>query len=268
MIYVKKLDGRSEIYNESKLRRSLLHSGADNQTANKILAKVKNILYDGIETKKLFKFVFNEFKRTKPYSSSKYDLKNAILRLGKEGYAFEKLVSIILIKRGYATRLNQIIKGKFIKHEIDVSAIKNNEKLMVECKHHNKPWLGTDIQTALYVYARFIDVKETFTKPMLVTNTRFSKQVVAYSKGVGLKLMGWKCPKGDSLEYYIEKFKLYPITMLPYFDDRRISELLRLNIVLVDDLCSFDDKQASKILNLSQSRANNILKEAKIICHR
>ena len=60
-IHVKKLDGRSEIYNESKLRRSLLHSGADDQTADRILAKVKNILYDGIETKKLFKFVFKEF---------------------------------------------------------------------------------------------------------------------------------------------------------------------------------------------------------------
>ena len=148
--------------------------------------------------------------------------------MGREGYAFEKLVSIILKKQGFSTSLNQIIKGKYIKHEIDVSAVKDNEKIMVECKHHNKPWLGTDIQTALYVYARFIDVKKSFTGPMLVTNTRFSRQVVTYSKGIGLKLMGWKCPKGDSLEYYIEKFKLYPITMLPNLNEKKILELLRV----------------------------------------
>jgi len=81
-------------------------------------------------------------------------------------------------------------------------------------------------------------------------------------------LMGWKCPKGDSLEYYIEKFKLYPITMLPYFDDKRIYELLRLNIILVDDLCSMDVMKSSKILKISKSKANDILKEAKIICNR
>jgi len=63
MINVKKLDGRIERYNEFKLRRSLSNSGADEETSNKIMAKVDKILYDGIETKKLFKFVFNEFKK-------------------------------------------------------------------------------------------------------------------------------------------------------------------------------------------------------------
>jgi len=207
-------------------------------------------------------------KKSEPYSSSKYDLKNAILRLGREGYAFEKLVSIILKKQGYSTRLNQIIEGKYIKHEIDVTAIRGNEKIMVECKHHNKPWLGTDIQTALYVYARFIDVKKMFSWPMLVTNTRFSRQVITYARGIGLKLMGWKCPRGGSLEFYIEKYKLYPITMLPYLDDKRIYELLKYNIILVDDLCSFDVSKSSKLLDISISKANKILEEAKIICGR
>jgi|TARA_B100001964_G_C14142112_1_gene557941 Holliday junction resolvase len=266
MIFVKKLDGRSEKYYPSKLRKSLSNSGADEETTNKIMAKVDKILYKGIETKKLFKFALNEFKKYKPYGSSRYNLKNAILRLDHEGFHFESLVAKVIQKKGYSVKLNQIVNGKHIKHEIDISAEKGQEKLMIECKHHAKPWLGTDIRTALYVYARFIDTRKWFTMPMLVTNTRFSSQVVTYSKGIGLKLMGWKCPKDDSLEYYIEKFKIYPVTMLSILDRKKIFELLRLNILLISDLSSMDAKKISRILKISKSKADRILEEAKALC--
>jgi len=137
---------------------------------------------------------------------------------------------------------------------------------MIECKHHVKPWIRTDIQTALYVCARFIDVKNRYTAPMLVTNTRFSKQVTQYSKGIGLRLMGWRFPTEDSLEYNIEKYKLYPVTMLSYLNEKIISKLLRLNILLVRDFCSMDIKQLSKILKLSKLKANNILEGSKKVC--
>lgn len=266
MVYVKKLDGRTEKYDPSKLRKSLLNSGADQDTADKILAKVDGILYDGIETKKLFKFVLKEFKMYKPGVSSKYNLKNAILRLDSEGFHFEKLVAKIFQKKGYTVTLNQIVNGEYIKHEIDISAEKGKEKIMIECKHHAKPWLGTDIQTALYVHSRFIGVKKLFTMPMLVTNTRFSPQVITYSKGVGLKLMGWKIPEGNSLEYNIEKFKLYPITMLVSLDRQKIYELFGMNILLISELFSISVSKLSGILKISISKANKILEEAKSLC--
>jgi len=99
MINVKKLDGTLERYSETKLRESLFKSGADEETINRIMEKVKGILYDGIETKKLFKFVFEQYKKNAPYYSSRYNLKNAILRLGREGFAFERFVSLILKKK-------------------------------------------------------------------------------------------------------------------------------------------------------------------------
>ena len=266
MLYVKKLDGRTEEYNASKLRQSLLNSGADEKTANKIIDKVDGILYDGIETKKLFKFAFEEFKKYQPYASSRYNLKNAILRLGIEGYPFEKFVAKIFQKQGYSVKLNQIIKGQYIRHEIDISAEKDKEKIMVECKHYTKPWLGSHIQTALYVYARFIDAKKWFTVPMLVTNTRFSRQIITYSKGVGLKLMGWKFPEGNSLEYNIEKFGLYPITMISSLNKEKIDALLNYNIILISNLLTKDITEISKILRISKSKANKILEEAKTLC--
>ena len=266
MIYVKKLNGEMQKYDPSRLKKSLLNSGADEETINKIMIKVNQILYDGIETKKLFRFAFKEFKKYQPYASSRYNLKNAILRLGIEGYPFEQFVSKILQKKGYSVKLNQIVKGKYIPHEIDISAENGREKIMVECKHHAKPWLGCDIQTALYVYARFIDVKKWFTLPMLVTNTKFSPQVITYSKGVGLKLMGWKFPKGDSLEYHIENFKLYPITMLSALDREKIAELLRVNVILISDLSAKDANEISRILKISKSKANKILEESNTLC--
>ena len=102
--------------------------------------------------------------------------------------------------------------------------------------------------------------------PMLITNTKFSPQLITYSRGVGLKLMGWKFPRESSLEYYIERFKIYPVTMLSHLDEKKISEPLRLNILLISDLSPMDAKKISNILKISKSKANKILEEAKTLC--
>jgi len=218
-ISVEKINGEFEKYNPDKLRSSLKNVGADEATISNILKKTEKILYDGIKTKKLFSFIHNELDKTKPSSGLKYNLRKAIFELRIHGgFVFEKFVGRVLEKKGYDIKMNQIIKGKNVTHEIDVSATKpisgKNEKLMVEVKHHQKKGITESIQTALYVYARFLEVKEFYTRPMLVTNTKFSNQVIKYSKGQGIRLMGWKYPNKDSLEKNIEKYHLYPITIL------------------------------------------------------
>ena len=268
MIRVKKLDGTLQKYDPEKLQSSLLRAGADEAIIDKIMASVEKKLYDGIETKELFKFVFLEFKKQQPAIAPKYDLKNAILRLGEQGFPFEKLVAKIFQKKGYATKLNQIIRGTYIQHEIDVAAQKKEENVMIECKHHNKPWVGCSIQTALYVYARFLDVKDTFTQALLVTNTKFSTQVLDYAKGTGLQLMGWRYPYDNGLESNIEKFRLYPVTMLASLDKEKVDMLLRENLFLIGDLCRKDEKELSVMLRISKSKAIAILEEARSLCRR
>src|SRR3989344_2045237 len=265
MIYVTKLDGTTQIFDPAKLKHSLSMAGADKDAIGRIMSRVDKILFDGIETKKLFRFVFDEFKKIQPLAAPRYDLKNAILRLGEQGFSFEKFVAKIFQKHGYETELNQIVKGKYIRHEIDISARKNKEMVMVECKHHNRPWAGCSIQTALYVYARFLDIKGLFTSAMLVTNTKFSSQVADYAKGVGLKLMGWRFPEGNSLEYNIERFKLYPITMLTSLDKTKVNSLLQLGIFLVSDLSAKDVTEISRMLKISKSKAGIISEEAQAL---
>ncbi|PIN89435.1 hypothetical protein COU60_03505 [Candidatus Pacearchaeota archaeon CG10_big_fil_rev_8_21_14_0_10_34_76] len=243
MIYVKKMDGRLQPYDENKLRRSLKKSGASKETIKDILSKVDSILYNGIETKKLFKFIFQELNKCSPNCSPRYNLKQAIISLGFEGgFVFEKFMGKLFEKKGYDVKLNQIVRGKNISHEIDVIAIKDKDRIMIEAKHHGKPWLGTDIQTALYVYARFLDTNNSFTRPMLVTNTRFSTSVMRYAKGVNLSLMGWKYPKGNSLEENIEKYKIYPITVL------NLPEVV-LKRYFEKDIITLEDLQATRKLS-------------------
>jgi len=235
-IFVEKMNGDKEPYNSDKLRKSLKKVGTDDETIDKILKKVEKILYNGIQTKKLFDFVHKELDKTRPGAGLKYDLKKAMveMRIGG-GFVFEKFMGRILEAKGYNIEMNPMIQGKYITHEIDVSAKKGDEKLMVEVKHHLRPWEGESIQTALYVYARFLEVQDKFTKPMLVTNTKFSPQVVKYSKGVGIKLMGWKYPYQDSLEDNIARYKLYPITILK-ISREQIKRYLGKNILTIQQL--------------------------------
>lgn len=235
-ILVEKMNGEMEPYNPDKLRKSLKKVGADGEIIDKILRKVEGILHEGIKTKKLFHFVHKELDKTRPAASLKYNLKKAMIDMRiKGGFVFEKFIGRILEEQGYKIKMNPVIKGKHVTHEIDVAANKGDEKLMVEVKHHLNPHEGESIQTALYVYARFLEIEDKFTKPMLVTNTKFSGQVKKYSKGVGIRLMGWKYPYKDSIEDNIAKYKLYPITCLN-LSEKETRKYLEKNILTVQEL--------------------------------
>lgn len=262
MVKVRKMNGVMEEYDEQKLRHSLERSGAEPETIEQVIAVVNTLLYDGIETETLFDFVLKEFKKRQPRNSARYTLKRAILRLGPRGFAFEKFISYIFKELGYSTLLNQTVHGELISHEIDISAARDSEKLMIECKHHTKPWNGCTIQTALYVYARFLDVKRHFTRPALVTNTRFSPQILTYANGIGLRLMGWKYPQDDSLEHHIDTLRLYPITMLHSLNDKLLDILFKNEIVLCRELARMGVSGLSEMLHVPEAKARKIHEEA------
>lgn len=266
MIRVKKLDGSIEKFNPNKLRRSLRRAGASRETIDVILKKVQRIVRDGIETKQLYEFVMEELKRQAPIPSCKYDIKNALLQLGKDGKFFEQFVAELLEQKGYRVSTNKVVRGKLITHEIDVIAEGNGDTLMVECKHHMKPWTGLGIQTALYVYARFLDVESSFTKPLLVTNTTFSNQAIKYSQGVKLELLGWSYPRKDSLQKNIEQFKWYPITLFHPIGQARIRKCMNAGIVSVPDFLRKSPKQLAKVLDVSEKKAESFLAMAESLC--
>jgi hypothetical protein len=138
--------------------------------------------------------------------------------------------------------VREIVQGKCITHEIDVTLEMDHERFMVECKFHNSLAMKCQIQTALYTYGRFLDVDAAFDLrcPYLVTNTRFSSEVVKYADCVCMRLIGWNFPDKAGLEQLIEKYRLYPITMLD-LRKTEIRTLLSKDMVLASDVLTRRD---------------------------
>ena len=74
------------------------------------------------------------------------------------------------------------------------------ERILVECKFHNKQQYYSDLKTSLYVKARFDDINaqksgsEKFTTCLLATNTKFTRNAIRYSECAGIKLLSWGYP--------------------------------------------------------------------------
>jgi hypothetical protein len=169
--------------------------------------------------------------------ATQFSLKKSIMLLGPEGHAFETFMARVFHAHGYRTEVRQMLKGRCVTHEVDVVIYKDGKKGMVECKFHNSLGLKSSIQEALYTWGRFLDLKETngVDQPWLVTNTRFSSDVVRYASCVGMNLIGWKYPESGGLEQMVEKANIYPLTIL---DIRRGEQrtLLEHDFVICRDI--------------------------------
>jgi hypothetical protein len=233
-MYVVKRSGEREAFDPSKVRASLVRSGTSNADADRVMEQLRPQLYDGITTEEIYRRVNKMLDADRKV---RFGLKKAILNLGPDGYRFEDFVARLFAAQGYDTQVRQTLHGQCVTHEVDVVLQKDGKKSMVECKFHNSQGIKCGIQTVLYTYGRFLDLShmEQLDEVWLLTNTRFSSDVVHYAECMNIKLLGWKYPEVSGLETLVEKQHLYPVTVL---DLRRpdLRTLLDHDIVLVKDL--------------------------------
>lgn len=258
-------------FSEKKLKNSLLKSGADNSTIQHILETVKDELYPGITTKEIYNRAFSMLKKKKPVYASKYKLKKAIYELGPTGYPFENFIGALLRYSGYKIKLRKIVQGKCIDHEIDIMAIKNGKKILAECKFHSDEGRYCDVKIPLYVSSRYWDILENLKgsspkqeKPnecWVVTNTRFTKDALIFSKCVHLHLLSWDYPQTNSLKELIDRLCLYPITVSTLLTNREKQFLLSREVVLLRQL--LNDTFYLDHLGVSEIRKNKIVNEIK-----
>src|SRR5690606_32362042 len=224
-----KSSGEKVKFSLKKLRASLRKSGADEQTINEIIDKVKEELYDGISTKEIYNRAFALLKKKGGYLASKYKLKKAIYELGPTGYPFERFISAILKYSGYDTHVGKIMQGECVRHEIDVIAEKNGETTLIECKFHMEQGRNCNVKVPLYIASRFKDVKAHWDSKQhdtkleagwVVTNTRFTKDAIQYGNCIGLYLLSWDYPDNDGLRNRIDRLGLYPITVSTLLTNR------------------------------------------------
>ena len=176
----------------------------------------------------------------------KYRLKNAFLDLGTSGYPFEKLIGELFQRQGFECQTGVILQGCCISHEMDVIATKDQTQHIVECKYRQEQGNHISIQVPLYVNSRVNDIverKKTLAKyqnfnfhTWVVTNTRFSKDSENYGKCKGLKLLGWDYPAGEGLKDLVEKYNLYPVSILTSISSENIQKCLNEGLVTCKQL--------------------------------
>ncbi|MCR4263241.1 MAG: restriction endonuclease [Candidatus Roizmanbacteria bacterium] len=238
MVKVEKADGSFEDYSEEKVRTSLLRAGADDQTIKDITEHINTKLFEGISSQDIYALIYGELKRKNHMLVSRYNLKRAIMELGPTGYPFEKFVAGVLQTQGYTTQVSQTIPGECVYHEVDVVAVKDGKRSMIECKFHNHPGTKSKVQTILYTYARYMDVSmhNEFHDAWLVTNTKVTQEVIEYAKCKGLTVIAWDYPNHMSLRKLVEDSNLHPITALDHLSHERKRKLLEQGVVFAKDL--------------------------------
>lgn len=271
-IFVTKLNGVKELFNEDKLKRSLINSGATIEVADKVVAHISKELKDGIPTSSIRERALSLFARTAKPASARYSLKKALAELGPSGFPFEKFVADIFRARGYHAENNQFIKGKCVEHEIDVVAWNDNELVMAEAKFHNELGLKSDLKVALYVKARFDDISNSeffygrnrkLDEGLLITNTKFTEKAISYATCSGLKIIGWNYPAKGNLHDLIEETAMHPVTSLSSLSPNEKKNLIEAGIILCRDL---KNEPLLRTLGLNDKKVEEVIEERDSIC--
>ncbi len=254
-----------ERFNKDKLKRSLLHTGMSEAKSNEIIQELSPNIKDYFSTAQLHKATYKAILKRSNIYAANYDIKRAIYNLGPTGYPFEILCAEMLKAKGYKTKVSVLVKGEFVKHEVDVIAKRDDRSVFCECKFHNRKFYKNDIKIPLYVYARFLDIQKANPKEKfdyaLISNTQFSEDAIKYSKGVGLILYSLNYPKKNTFCDIIRKYKVYPVTVLKTLKVGDRKKLLDEGIVVIKQL----KKKHLDLLDIEENHKIKIMQEIKVL---
>lgn len=244
--FVIKGSGDREQFSPEKYRRSLERAGLSPAEIDAIWSTITPQLHNDMSTRELYRKTYQLLAHTERRSASLYSLKDALRLMGPTGFPFEKLVAKILEHEGYQIKVDQKLQGKCVTHEIDILAALDHQHTLVECKFHHLVGVKSDVQTSLYVKARFDDIVSVHKTPisscMLVTNTQFTNQAIQYGECSHITMIGWSYPRDRGIEHFIEKYRLFPITMLTHLRHDDAVKLLDAGIILCSDLIQHEEK--------------------------
>lgn len=275
-INIIKYSGEVEAFNIEKLKRSLRHSKASEQLILEIVDEVQKHLKEGITTKRIYEIAYTFLKQKSKSGSARYKLKKAIIEFGPTGFPFEKFIGKILDYEGFKIDVGVIMQGHCVTHEVDVTAVKENEHYLVECKFHSDQGRNCNVKIPLYIQSRFKDLEIQwlknkdhslkFHKGWVYTNTRFSTDAIQFGECVGLGLVSWDYPEQNSLKYKIDRSRLYPITALSLLSKQDKLNILNKGIVLCSEIC--DNPELLNDLEIATSKKKRILREANELCNQ
>jgi len=270
---ITKADGSQEYFKVEKLRRSLRRAGAQPNEINEIIAEINPKLHDGIKTEIIYREAFELLRHSGGTSAARYSLRRALFNLGPTGFPFEKFLARLFMADGYETKVGTNMQGKCAEHEIDIAAYKTDHSFIAEAKFHARPGIKSDLQVAMYSYARFLDLKELkicdqdicgIKEFWIITNTKFTSSARDYANCVGLPLLSWEYPKRDNLHDRIQRAGVYPVTVLHALSPNQTKTLIARDVILCSDIVK--NPAVLRHLHLSTRKHEAIMNEAREIC--
>jgi hypothetical protein len=272
-VTVVKSNGEKEPFNVLKLENSLLNAGVSPTTTEKIIKVVQSELVDGMTTAEIYRHAFFLLHKIEKPSAVRYSMRRALADLGPSGFPFEKFVAEIFKAKGYTIETDKMIKGYCAEHELDVIAYNDKKLVMTEVKFHNQNGIKTDLKVALYVKARFDDLRKMhfhyggrdmmLSEGLLITNTKFTKSAISYAMCAGVGMIGWNYPVHGNLHDLIVRYKMHPITSLTSLSMDEKKYLIEKGFVICATI-----KDKMPILQesgFSQKRINAIIDEMKTL---
>ena len=273
--YVINVRGEKEPFSLKKVYQSAKRAGASGFLARKIAEDVQQAVYPGIKTSEIFNKVKNLLRKEDFRTAIRFSLKKGIQKLGPTGFPFEKYIGAIFENLGYKVELNQFLPGRCLKYEIDFLAKKRDLLYVGECKYRNLLEEGKiHSNIILILFAKFFDLKEGIfsrkfkdlnIKSFLVTDAKFTNDVIKFAKIRGIELLGWKYPNGRGLEFLIESESLYPITILPSLKNYLAEIFVSKKIMLVEDFLKIDIFKLSKENKIPLNHLKVLVNEGKIL---
>lgn len=269
-VQIVKADGTAEPFKVEKLRRSLRRSGASKEEVASVVEHILSALQDGMHTQEIYRRAFQYLHELELPAAARYSLRRALFNLGPTGFPFETFLARLFEKDGYHTRVGIEIDGKCARHELDVAAYKNDHSFVAEAKFHSRPGIKSDLQVAMYSYARLLDLQEQrictedvcgITEFWLITNTKFTSAASRYGQCVGLTMLSWNYPPRDNLHDRIQRTGIYPITVLESLSATQAQILIDNGVILCSDIVA--NPQTLKRLHLSDAKRDALLTEAK-----
>ena len=269
---ITKADGEREYFEPDKLYSSLVNSGAGTEVSRRITKEIGASLSDGDKTRDIYKRAFTKLRHIEKSIAARYSVKRALLELGPSGYPFELFLAEMYKKLGYETKTRVLVQGRCVEHELDVLATKDDERIAAEVKFHNNHGVKSDLKVALYVHARFediagqsgVDSETDFTDRMLITNTKFTKQVELYSACVGLRLVSWDYPAKGNLRELIELAHVHPVSCLTSISKATKKQLMDKEVVLCRQIK--ENMDVVEGLGLSRGMKERLLREINDLC--
>jgi hypothetical protein len=262
-----KTTGERERFDERKLRSSLRRAGAGRADIARVVAEVREALRDGMTTREVYHIAFRALRRAPKPTAARYSLQRAIGELGPSGFPFEQFVGLLWKTEGYRVRVGARLKGRYVRHEIDVIGRRNGARDFAECKFTSLPHGKIDVKVALYLYARAVDLRGVaggYRDFWLITNGRFTQDAIAFGEGMGLRLLAWDHPAGDGLKERIDRAGLHPVTALTDLRRRDKQVLLGDGIVLCQQIVERPASLGG--LGLGEDRRARVVAEARALC--